>query len=357
MNHQGILDLMEPLVTPDMNSKLLEDFSDEEIGNALFQIGPLKAPGPDGLPARFFQRNWGTIKTEIIGAVKHFFKEGFIPEGANDTIIALIPKSKNADDLKDFRPISLCNVIYKVISKCIVNRMRPLLDKLISETQSAFLPGRLISDNALIAFECFHHIQSGRKVEDNFCAFKLDLTKAYDRVDWGYLKDCLLKFGFDSGWVHKIMACVSSVRFMVKVNGQRTGVFKLSRGLRQGDPLSPYIFIFVAEGLSKLLRRAVYNQELLDLKICRGAPGISHLLFADDSLLFFKATSSQALVVRSILSEFEKGTGQLLSLSKCSLLFSEICPGNTQAEIKTILSVDQSSFEEKYWVYLPPKEE
>jgi hypothetical protein len=299
-----------------MKMVLTRDYSDDEIGNALFQIGPLKAPGPDGLLARFFQRNWGTIKGDIIEAVKHFFREGYIPEGANDTTIALIPKSNKAEDLKDYRPISLCNVLYKVISKCIVNRLRPMLEGLISETQSAFLPCRLISDNALIAFECFHHIQSSNKVHDNFCAFKLDLTKAYDRVDWGYLKGFLLKVGFDKTWVNQIMACITSVRFTVRVNGDQTESFKPTRGLRQGDPLSPYLFLFLAEGLSKILQHVVYTMELRDLKCCRGAPGISHLLFADDSILFFKTTGQQAKVVKNALSSFEKGTGQLLSSSK-----------------------------------------
>jgi hypothetical protein len=216
--------------------------------------------------------------------VKHFFETGNIPEGINDTVIVLIPKTNEADDIMDFRPISLCNVIYKVVSKCIVNRLRPLLQFLISETQSAFLPGRLISNNALFSFECFYHIQKNKKTEDNYCAYMLDLTKAYDRVDWGYLKGILLKFGFHQKWVNQVMACVTSVSFSVRVNGVLTDSFKPTRGLREGDPLSPYLFLFVAEGLTKILQKAVYNQELQDLKCCRGAPGISHLLFANDSL-------------------------------------------------------------------------
>jgi len=132
---------------------------DTEIGDALFQIGPLKAPGPDGLPARFFQRNWGCLKEDIIYAVKLFFEEGKLPEGVNDTAIVLIPKVQFPETLKEYHPISLCNVIYKVVSKCLVNRLRPLLDELIAANQSAFIPGRLITDNALIAFECIHAIQ------------------------------------------------------------------------------------------------------------------------------------------------------------------------------------------------------
>jgi hypothetical protein len=98
------------------------------------------------------------MKEEVVKGVKQFFEDGSITDGITDTIITLIPKTSDADELENFRPISLCNVLYKIISKCIVNRLRPLLQDLISETQSAFLPGRLISDNTLIAFECFYHI-------------------------------------------------------------------------------------------------------------------------------------------------------------------------------------------------------
>jgi hypothetical protein len=115
-----------------MNEKLCMEFSDKEIGDALFQISPLKAPGKDGFPARFYQRHWGVFKNDIIEAVKEFFKSGIMPEGINYTIIVLIPKKKNPMCLKDFRPISLCNVIYKIVSKCLVNRLRPILQDIIA---------------------------------------------------------------------------------------------------------------------------------------------------------------------------------------------------------------------------------
>ena len=183
-------------VTPQANEDLCREYSDEEISDALFQIGPLKALGPDGLPARFFQRSWGLMKDDIIRAVKEFFASGVMPPGVNDTCIVLIPKVPHPEHLKDFRPISLCNVIYKVVSKCIVNRLRPLLQDLISPNQSAFIPGRLITGNALVAFECFHAINSNADERSKFCAYKLDLSKAYDRVEWCFLRNALLKLGF-----------------------------------------------------------------------------------------------------------------------------------------------------------------
>jgi hypothetical protein len=214
-----LIELTEPKITEAMNQQLCKVFSDEEIADALFQMGPLKAPGPDGFPARFFQRQWETLRTDVIQAVKQFFSDGIMPPGINETAIVLIPKGNNPEELKDFRPISLCNVIFKVISKCLVNRLRPILGEIISPEQSAFVPGRMIIDNAVIVFECIHAIQKGAGDKEEFCAYKLDLSKAYDRVHWGYLKKLMEKLGFHSQWVQWIMTCVSTVRYTVRLNG------------------------------------------------------------------------------------------------------------------------------------------
>jgi hypothetical protein len=173
LNADRLLDMVHEKVTSEMNADLCKDFTAEEISDALFQIGPLKAPGTDGFPARFYQRNWATMKAEV------FFVTGQIPEGGNDTAIILIPKIDQPETLKDFRPISLCTVIYKIIAKCMVNRLRPILGDIVSINQSAFVPGRLITDNALVAFECLHFIEHNKNLDKNFCAYKLDLSKAY----------------------------------------------------------------------------------------------------------------------------------------------------------------------------------
>jgi hypothetical protein len=297
------------MISAQVNQALLAELTKDEIGDALFQIGPLKSPGPNGLPARFFQRNWRLLKKEVSAAIKLFFKDGSLPDDFNMTKTVLIPKTSDASDLKEFRPISLCNVIYKIISKCLVNRLRPHLHELISETQSAFLPGRLILDNALIAFEFFHAIHRCKKGDESFCAYKMDLSKAYDRVDWKFLEGILLKLGFDRIWVSRIMTCVSSVKFSIVVNGQLTETFTPFRGLRQGHPLSPYLFLFVAESLTKVINSAVQTNKLQEFKICRMSPGISHLMFMDDCLLFFWASQEQSVAIKDVISAFEKGLG------------------------------------------------
>jgi hypothetical protein len=252
LNADNLTSLFHEKVTTQMNDDLCRDFSEEEISDALFQIGPLKAPGTDGFPACFFQRNWDTLKAEVINGVKLFFLTGNMPDGVNDTAIVLIPKVDFPETLKDFRPISLCTVLYKVIAKCLMNRLRPLLGDLISENQSAFVPRRLITDNTLIAFECLHFMDHNKSQEKNYCAYKLDMSKAYDRVDWGFLKKVMQRIGFAHRWIDCIMACVTMVKYMVKFNGGLLDSFSPSHGLRQGDPLSPFLFLFVADGLSTL---------------------------------------------------------------------------------------------------------
>jgi hypothetical protein len=212
-----------------------------------------------------------------------------MPSEINDTTIVLIPKKDDPKNLKDFRPISLCNVIYKIVSKCKVNRLRPMIQDVITSTQSAFIPGRLITDNALIAFECLNAIQKGNAGCKKFGAYKLDLSMAYDRVDWGYLEGVLRRLSFHSKWVQWMMQCVTTVRYLIHLNNVLLDSFILSHGLRQGDPLSLYLFLFVADGLSRIMQSEVQKGALHELKVCRRALGISHLLLADDTLLFFEA--------------------------------------------------------------------
>ena len=282
---QRLLQAVSPMVTMEMNEALMREFSPEEVKSALDSIDDLKAPGPDGMPALFYKRFWGTVGDQVTHEVLAVLNGGEMPESWNDTVIALIPKVKNPKKVTELRPISLYNVIYKLISKVLANRLKVFLPEIISPTQSAFVPGRLISDNILIAYELTHHILNRKKGEKGFAAIKLDMSKAYDRVEWSFLGQMMEKLGFCQRWIQLIMKCVSTVSYRIKVNGALSESFEPERGLRQGDPLSPYLFLLCAEGFSALLAKAEEDGLISGVKICRNAPSISHLLFADDSLI------------------------------------------------------------------------
>ena len=162
-------------VTDDMAELLTWPFDDEEVERALFQMGPSKAPGADGFTAGFFQKHWSLVKEKVTAAVLGFLNGGEMPEVINRTILVLILKVANPQEISQFRPISLCNVIYKICSKVLANRLRLILDDIISEEQSAFVPGRLITDNVLIAYECIHYLHN-KKGKSGACAIKLDMV-------------------------------------------------------------------------------------------------------------------------------------------------------------------------------------
>lgn len=165
-----------------MNTQLVRRFEAAGVDLALSQMGPLKSPGPDGFAVCFYQQSWGLVRDEVCNAFLSFLNGGAFDNSINKTFIALIPKVKNPSCITEYRPISLCNVLYKLIAKVLANRMKNVLPIIISQTQSAFIPGRLITDNILIAFEAFHFIDVRINGRQGFMALKLDMSKAYNRV-------------------------------------------------------------------------------------------------------------------------------------------------------------------------------
>ena len=179
-----LIEAVVPKVSQEMNSSLTSEFQGVEVFKALKQMYPLKSPGPDGMPPLFFQHFWPTIGNVVTKIVLDFLNHSNFPPKFNETLIVLVPKIKNPKKVTDFRPISLCNVMYKLASKVLANRRKKVLPKIISNTQSAFVHGRLITDNVLVAFETMHHINQKKGGKVGEMALKLDMSKAYDRVEW-----------------------------------------------------------------------------------------------------------------------------------------------------------------------------
>jgi len=213
-------------------------------------MNPYKAPGPDGFEASFYQQHWTILKEQLYAAIKDFFGSGKLLKEFNHAFIALIPKVDNPETTSQFRPISLCNTFYKFVAKILVNPLRLLLERIIHPTQSAFVPQRAIHDNILRAHEVinkFYHMK-GKK---GYVAVKLDMEKAYDRLEWDFLLLCFTHLGFHPIWINWIRECISTVPYSVLVKNEPCGFFKPTRGLRQGDPLSPYLFFICMNVLAQ----------------------------------------------------------------------------------------------------------
>lgn len=193
---------------------------------------PTKAPGPDGMPALFYKKFWAVVGDDTIAYVLDILNNGAEIGPINQTHIVLIPKKKVCESTNDYRPISLCNVLYKLVSKVISNRLKLVLPHVISEAHSAFVPCRLITDNVLVAYEMFHYPRKKKKGVKGHMAMKLDMSKAYDRVEWEFVEGIMLKLGFDRSFVTLVMRCISSISYSILFNGFPTARFSPSRGLR-----------------------------------------------------------------------------------------------------------------------------
>ncbi|KAL5548684.1 hypothetical protein UlMin_003915 [Ulmus minor] len=257
----------------------------------------------------FFQKYWDIVGDEITyAALLVLNNDGDIHQW-NQTLITLIPKIQSPTQVSEFRPISLCNVIYKLVSQTITNRFSRILDEVIGDQQSAFVPGHLITDNVLLGFETMHWLRQHRGGNTGYAALKLDMSKSYDRVEWPFLEGMMLRLGFAESWVKLIMKCVTSVSYSFLINRQVTRTVIPHRGLRQGDPLSPYLFVICAHGLSEMLACFEERKRFTGIKIASGCPSISHLFFADDSLIFCKAKLLEATHLKACLTSYAKASG------------------------------------------------
>jgi len=246
--------------------------------------------------------------------VAAFFNDFTLPKSITHTNLVLIPNKDFVQSYTDMRPISLSNFLNKVISRIVHDRLESVLPSTISKNQSGFLKGRNISENVLLAQEIVSDIRTRGKPAN--VVIKLDMTKAYDRVNWQFLIKVLEKMGFDSNVVDMVWRLIANNWYYVLINGQAHGFLHSSRGVKQGDPLSPALFILAAEVLARALNDLFNNKDFKGYGMPKWINNINHLAYADDTIIFVSAERVSLELVMNTLEDYEAQSGQLINKGK-----------------------------------------
>lgn len=288
-------------------------FSKEEIKQVVFSIPDDKAPGGDGYGSQFFKHCWHLIGDDFVSAIQDFFSHGKLLREVNATILTLVPKVKCPRNVGDYRPIACCNVIYKCITKLICTKLSLILPDIVSLNQGAFVQGRHIVDNILVCQDLMRCYRPSSLVKG--CMLKIDLKKAYDSIDWGFLKDLLSALHFPEKFIAIVMECISSPKFSLNLNGGLHGYFAGCRGLRQGDPMSPLLFVLVMDYFTRLMQYVGMKKEFKFHNRCRGLK-LNHLCFADDLMVFSHGDAHSVHLLLQALKLFSNSTGLMANLNK-----------------------------------------
>ncbi|KAG7533326.1 hypothetical protein ISN45_Aa08g009650 [Arabidopsis thaliana x Arabidopsis arenosa] len=296
--------------------RLVQPIQLEEIKRTLFSMPLNKAPGPDGYTVEFFKAAWPVIGQDFVVAVQSFFLYGFMPKGINGTILTLVPKVTNPETMKDFRPIACCNLVYKVISKILAQRLKRNLPEAIELNQSAFVKGRLLLENVLLATELVKDYH--KAAISSRSALKLDISMAFDTVQWPFIIATLKAMHYPDQFIFWISQCISTASFSISVNGELEGFFQSSRGLRQGCSLSPYLYVNTSNVLSGLLSKAAREKGIGIHPKCK-ALNMSHLSFADDIMVFTDGSPQSLHGTLAVFEEFAHMSGLTINVTKSSL--------------------------------------
>ncbi|KAJ4910603.1 Uncharacterized protein Rs2_05224 [Raphanus sativus] len=291
-------------------------FTAEDIKNAFFSMPRNKTGGPDGYSVEFYIATWDLIGPEITEAILEFFSSGSLLKQWNTASLVLIPKIPNASHPSEFRPISCLNTVYKVISKLLASRLKEILPLMVSKAQSAFLPGRLLAENVLLATDLVNGYNTQNVSPRGM--LKVDLRKAFDCIRWDFILGSLRALAVPESFIRLISECLSTASFSIAINGALGGFFNSSRGIRQGDPLSPYLFVLGMECLSRLLASR-YDSGDIGYHPRTEPVKISHLMFADDVMVFFDGTSNSLHGIAECLDDFASWSGLTMNAAKTEI--------------------------------------
>ncbi|XP_074306123.1 uncharacterized protein LOC141641355 [Silene latifolia] len=307
-NYSGlsIRDLDGPSIQESDWPQLCRPVDEMEIKKALFSIDSNKSPGQDGFSSQFFKTSWHIIKRDFCAAVTAFFRTGTMPPQANTTLLALIPKKLLVTSVLDFRPLACCTVFYKIVSKILYSRFKPLLPSIVGKEQGAFVEGRCVFENIMLTQSLIKGY--GQKGISPRCLIKVDIKKAFDSLQWDFIGKMLQIFNFPPQFQKWLMGCITSTWFSIKIDGDCAGYFKGASGVRQGDPLSPFIFVLNMAILSRLLRK-YHSKHQVSCHLKCGKIGLNHLIFVDDLMIFVKGDTPSVQAVADSLHSFAKMSG------------------------------------------------
>lgn len=259
---------------------------------------------------------------DITNTIMNILNNKKNPKRCNNTFISFMPKTNNPYKPIDFRLIALCNVFMKIITKTISNKIKLIHPDIINENQSSFLHKRQITNNTMVAYEIFNHLNKDTRRKKGLVGIKLDIEKAYDKLDWNFIHHTLIRIGFPMNITNLIMKCVNTVSFFVLINGFPADNFQPTRGIRHEDPLSSYLFILCVNVFSNLVKIAQKLKNLRGTSIARRNSNITYLLFTDDNLIFYQAEEQEAKTLIKIIKKYQDNPGQKINLQKSQMMFS-----------------------------------
>ena len=341
------------LVTEPINNMLTLIPSLEETYNAVFNLNKEGAPCPDGFGAIFFQSFWDIVKTDVHNAIKEFFITSWLMPNYNANTIILIPKTPNADSVSQYRPIALANFKYKIVSKIIADRLASIMPFIISSQQKGFIQGRQIRDCICLASEVINQLD--KKSYGGNLAFKVDIAKAFDTLEWSFLLKVLHVYGFNNTFCNWVKVILESATLSISINGSQNGYFKCKRGVRQGDPLSPLLFCIAEDVLSRSITKLVEQGRVSLISSSRHHNIPSHVLYADDVMIFCKGNIASVNALKDLFIMYANVSGQYINPSKSTIYAGSLSQGRLNYLVNH-LGFQAGEFPFNYLGYLSLKE-